>query len=650
MQPQDFLPFAELFRQPTFLVDSSGRVLGANRPAHEKFGAPGRLQTILDTPPEALAEFLRRCARTRNRCAGAFALFSGARCQLDGCLVQPRTDSTAAVIAVRFLSESESGAAFHVLNHDLKAIRHEMAERSHVQAELRREREWLRVTLMSIGDAVIATDLAGRVELMNPIAQSLTGWTESEALGLPLSEIFHIVEDGSQAPVPSPVDEVLEGGANATLPRHTLLLSRDGSRWPIDDSAAPIRNEDGAVIGSVLVFREVTERRRLENLAASRMEELAESSRRKDEFLGMLAHELRNPLAPILTSAAILKAQPTSRAGIEWTASLIERQATHMVRLVDDLLDISRVTRGRIELHRETIDLTTMLQQAVETVRGDIDAREHELVWEVPDQVARVEADPTRLEQVFTNLLQNAAKFTPPHGTITVTARVEGSEVVVSVKDCGIGIAPVLLDRVFDLFAQGDCGLDRSGGGLGIGLTLVKQLVTLHGGSVSAHSAGPGEGSEFIVRLPCMPAESVLDAKSAATRVRPPRTPRRVLVVDDNVDAAESLELLLRSMGHTVFVAYDGPSAIELAESERPDVILLDIGLPGMDGYETAKRLKSNPRTSSAACIALTGYGQEEHRQRSLALGFVAHLTKPVETETLSRLMSECASGVALKA
>ncbi len=636
MQPQDFLPFAELFRQPTFLVDSGGKVLGANRPAREQFGAPGRLQTILDTPPEALAEFLRRCASTPSRCVGAFALFSGARCELDGCLVRARTESTAAVIAIRFLSESESGAASRVPNHNPKAIRHEEAERSHAQAELRREREWLRVTLMSIGDAVIATDLAGRVELMNPIAQSLTGWTESDALGRPLSEIFHTVAEGSQAPVASPVDEVLEGGGNVTLARHTLLVSRDGTRWPIDDSSAPIRDEAGALIGSVLVFREVSGRRRLETLAATRMEELAESSRRKDEFLAMLAHELRNPLAPILTSAAILKAQPTSRASIEWMAALIERQATHMARLVDDLLDISRVTRGKIELHRETVDLTPILEGAVETVRGDIDAHEHELVWEVPEHVALVEADPTRLEQVFANLLHNAAKFTPPHGTITLKARVEGSEVVVSVKDSGIGMAPVLLERVFDLFAQGDRGLDRSGGGLGIGLTLAKQLATLHGGSVSAHSAGAGEGSEFIVRLPCAAAESAPDAKPSAPRER---SPRRVLVVDDNVDAAESLELLLRSMGHTTFIAHDGPSAIEKAESERPDVILLDIGLPGMDGYETRKRLKSSPRTSAAACIALTGYGQEEHRRRSLALGFVAHLTKPVDPETLRRLL-----------
>lgn len=633
------MAFGELFRQFAFLADGNGAVLAANRPAREKFGEVRHLQDVLDAPPNSLSEFLRRCARTRTRCVGAFSTREGRRYQVEGCMIRPREGDNPAVLAIRFLSDTDAGTGFRVLNHNLKAMRAQMAARSRAQAALKREREWLRVTLMSIGDGVIATDLEGRVELMNPVAESLTGWKQAESLGQPLNDILRLEHEGDEQKVENPVSEVLRDGEPASLPRHTVLVSRDGTRWSIEDTATPIRDEHGTMIGSALVFREVGERRRLEQIANARMAELADASRRKDEFLAMLAHELRNPLAPILTAATILKSEPSSRASIEWTAQMIERQTLHMVRLVDDLLDLSRVTQGKITLRREKVEIAAILRHAANTTRGVIDSKDHQIDLSIPEHLAVVDADPTRLEQVFVNLLHNAVKYSPTRDAIVVSAEVEDDFVVVSVLDRGIGIPAELLEHVFDLFTQGDRPLDRAQGGLGIGLTLVKQLVALHGGTVSAHSAGPGTGSEFRVRLPISAAKVDAPTVDADRSSRAPRL--RVLVVDDNEDAAESLALLLSTMGHKTTVANSGTAAILSAERDRPDLILLDIGLPDMDGYETAQRLSESPRTREIACIALTGYGQEQHRQRSLELGFKAHLTKPVEPATLGRILAD---------
>jgi signal transduction histidine kinase/CheY-like chemotaxis protein len=370
--------------------------------------------------------------------------------------------------------------------------------------------------------------------------------------------------------------------------------------------------------------------------------QLREADRKKDEFLATLAHELRNPLAPIRNALQILRLADGNKEAVVKVRSIMERQLQQMVRLVDDLLDASRISRNKLILRKERVGLDAVLQNAVEVSRPLIEASGHELTVAVPQEPLFLDADPTRLAQVFVNLLNNAAKYTNRGGHIRLTVEREGSDVVVAVADTGIGIPADMLPRVFEMFTQVDRSLERSQGGLGIGLSLVKKLVEMHGGSVEARSDGPGKGSRFAVRLPV-----VLSLAHETQRVegggdqagRPGR--RRILVVDDNRDSAESLALMLRMMGNEVFTAHDGLEAVEAAGNFRPDVVLLDLGMPKMNGYAAARCIRQQAWGRNMVLVALTGWGQEEDRRKSKEAGFDHHLVKPVEASTLERLLAE---------
>jgi PAS domain S-box-containing protein len=793
----------------------------------------------------------------------------------------------------------------------------------------RRQREQLHVTLASIGDGVIVTDTAGRVTFLNPVAQALTGWGPAEAAGQPLETVFRIVNEETRRTVESPVARALREGMVVGLANHTLLIARDGTERPIDDSAAPIRGEDGAVAGVVLVFRDVTEARAaldarlrlaaivessddaiiskdlsgvvvswnkgaerlygytaeemvgrplsalvppddpdempalLERLkrgehvqhlrtvrvskdgtrrdvsltispvknaegkvvgvskiarditAAKRAEEAAlfladashalaeisdvastlhrvarlavprfadwcavdllgpdgslrrvavahvdparvqlaldlqrryppdpdaprglwqilrtgrpelipritdamlaewvpeegrlrtlrelglrsylgvplrvrgkpvgvltfvaaesgrqydaadlavaedlaeragiavenarlyaelrEADRHKDEFLAMLAHELRNPLAPIRTALHVMKQPGATPDVVGRVRDMAERQVQHMARLLDDLLDVSRISRGRIELRQEVVEVADLVRRTVEAVRPVMEERRHELTVALPAGPLRVQGDPDRLEQVLTNLLHNAAKYSDPGGRVWLAAECEGGEVLLRVRDTGIGIDPHVLPRVFDLFVQVERRLDRSKGGVGIGLTLVKKLAELHGGTVRAFSAGLGQGSEFVVRLPTAAGRTAEAGPGAEAEPSPALPRRRVLVVDDNEDAANSLAESLRLEGQEVRVAYAGPAALTAAAVFRPEVVFLDIGMPDLDGYEVCRRLRQQPGHDGMRLVALTGWGQDEDRRRSRAAGFDDHIVKPVEPDTLRRFLA----------
>ena len=365
---------------------------------------------------------------------------------------------------------------------------------------------------------------------------------------------------------------------------------------------------------------------------------LRTADRRKDEFLATLGHELRNPLAPILNSLEILKLSGAFEdARTAPACAVMERQVYHLNRLVDDLLEVSRITRGIIEVKKEPLDLTAIVKAAVETSRPLLDSLRHEIRLDLEAAQICVAGDAVRLTQVFANLLNNAAKYTNHGGLITIASRKDNGEAVVTVRDNGIGIAPNLLSQVFDMFMQVDRSTRRSQGGLGIGLTLVKSLVGMHGGSVEAKSDGPGLGSEFVVRLPLLD-ESALPAE-AARRIAP-LPQRRILIVDDSRDGGESLAMLLRVLGAEVALAHSGRHALECVNTFRPDVVLLDIGMPGMDGYEVARRIRANPANRHMQLIALTGWGQDEDRRRSAAAGFNHHLVKPADVEQLRQLLS----------
>jgi PAS domain S-box-containing protein len=677
-------------------------------------------------------------------------------------------------------------------------------------AALHKEREMLRVTLASIGDAVITTDAGGRVTFLNAVAEALTGWGQEQARGQPLEAVFPIVHEQTRRPVDNPAARVIREGVIIGLGNHTVLIARDGIERPIDDSAAPIRGTSGETVGVVLVFRDITERKRAEHasrflaeasksLAAlvdygSTMQKVArlavpvfadwcavdmlepdgsvrrvavahvdpskvelahelnrrfppdpdapqgvrhilrtgqaelvseitdallvervqneellhilrelglksymgvplqargktvgaitfvaaesgrrfdatdlavaeelahraaiamenarlysdvrDADRRKDEFLAMLAHELRNPLAPIRNALHILKRPGTDEAVLGRVREMMERQVQHMTRMVDDLLDVSRITRGKIELRKEVVDLAAVVGRTVEMARPLIEDRRQELTVDLPPEPVCLEADPTRLEQVLANLLNNAAKYTDHRGHIWLSARQEGGELVLRVKDTGVGISSDLLGRIFEPFVQADRVLHHSQGGLGIGLTLVRSLVEMHGGSVTAYSDGPGHGSEFIVRLPALRPQQPIPGIRSTPEGRAPvkAVPRRrILVVDDNVDAAESLALLLRIEGHDVRVAHDGPAALTAVEAEPPDVVFLDIGMPVMNGYQVAQSLREQPGLEHLLLVAMTGWGQEEDRRRSQEAGFDHHLVKPAEPDALRQLLA----------
>jgi PAS domain S-box-containing protein len=409
------------------------------------------------------------------------------------------------------------------------------------------------------------------------------------------------------------------------------VVRPDGSiRW-VRDRAFPVKNAEGQFYRLVGIIDDFTEKKQVE-------EALKEANRRKDDFLATLAHELRNPLAPIRNAVELMRRANGNGAVTEMARSMIERQVGQMVRLVDDLLDISRITRGKLYLRKERIELAAVVRSAVEASRPFIDAQAHQLTLTLPSEPIHLHADPIRLAQVFSNLLTNAAKYTEKGGHIWLTAERQDSELVVSVRDTGIGIAAEHLPHLFEMFSQVAPALERSQGGLGIGLALVRGLVELHGGRVEVRSAGLRKGSEFIVHLPMVdspmpvPQEPVEKFRSG--------TKRRILVVDDNRDAADSMVMMLQMMGHETSTAYDGLEAVQAAATFRPEVVLLDIGLPKMNGYEAAQHIREQPWGRQMALIALTGWGQEEDKRRALEAGFDHHLTKPVEAVALEKLLA----------
>jgi PAS domain S-box-containing protein len=806
----------------------------------------------------------------------------------------------------------------------------DITDRRRAEDALQKQSEWWKVTLSSIGDAVITTDTQGWVNSLNPVAQNLTGWSQDEAQGQPLDQIFRIVNEPTRQPIENPALQALREDRIVELANHTLLIARDGPERVIDDSAAPIKDEQGNVLGVVLIFRDVTERRNAEQLrqhlaaviessddaivskdlngvirtwnagaqrifgytaeemvgtpitrlmppervheedqilrelrsgrrvdhfetvrvrkdgrqidvsvtispvrnaegriiGASKVardisdrkraertfrfladasavlaelsdyrstlqkiaslavpafadccavdmlqedgtlerlavvhrdpakvplikelprrhpprpdntygplrvlqtgrselvedlpdsllselgheeylrvlrdlglrsylcvplgsrgkalgvltfatgesgrrytpeelraaEDLArraviaienanlyralqDSDRRKDEFLATLAHELRNPLAPVRNALQIIQLAGNNREAVQSAREMMGRQVQHMVRLIDDLLDLSRISRGKIQLRKELVELATVLHNAIETSRPLIEAARHDLAVTLPPTRIWLDADPTRLAQVVANLLNNAAKYTREGGRIWLSAGQEGDTAIIRVRDNGIGIPREMLPRIFDMFAQVDTALGRSQGGLGIGLTLVRSLVEMHHGTVEAQSEGAGKGSEFIVRLPVAAERlSIHPAQPQEGGLYTPQgAARRILVVDDNVDAAQSLGILLKMMGHDTALAHDGASALEVAEAYRPDLVLLDIGLPRLNGYEVARRLRQQPGLRDVVLVAVSGWGQEEDRRRGREAGFDFHLTKPVDPVALKKLLA----------
>jgi PAS domain S-box-containing protein len=507
-------------------------------------------------------------------------------------------------------------------------------ERRRVEDELRRNEQRFRQMIDALPAAIYTTDAHGAITHFNPAAVALAG--RAPVLG----EDHWCVSWKLLHPDGSPMrhDECPMAIAltenRAVRGAEAILQRPDGSRRWFTPYPTPLHDDEGRLTGGINMLVDITERKQVE-------ETLRDADRRKDEFLAMLAHELRNPLAPITNAVHLMRRARIEDPVQQQASAMIDRQASRLTRLVDDLLEVSRITTGRIQLHLERIELGGVIERALETSRSIIEQHRHALLVSKPASPVWLYADAARLEQVLVNLLNNAAKYTSDGGRIDVEARVEERQATISVRDTGVGIEQELLPRIFDLFTQAERTLDRSQGGLGIGLCLVQRLVTMHGGSVEARSV-VGQGSEFIVRLPALAAEEPAYSPTAANAApRESRRSLRVVVVDDNVDAAQSLGMLLEGSGHSVRLAHGGRDALEAVRDHRPQVVLLDIGLPQIDGYEVARRLRERCPREAITLVAMTGYGQAADRERSHAAGFDHHLVKPANYAELERILAE---------
>lgn len=504
----------------------------------------------------------------------------------------------------------------------------ERSERRRAEIALRESEERHRLILESVKDyAIITLNLDGLVSSWNKGAERVLGYHELEILGRPGAMIF-TPEDTRHG---MPERELSRAAIQGRSEDERWHVRKGGERFWGSGIVRPLLDESGSLRGFVKVMHDMTERKHAE-------ETLKEADRRKDDFLAMLAHELRNPLSAI--NNAIQLARRSGRAEhLEWAKDVIGQQVGHLARLIDDLLDVSRITRGKIQLQCKRQDPVAIIRSAIEAARPTVESRRHGLNVSITPELPAVEADATRLEQILVNLLTNAAKYTEVGGSIALSAEPEGSELVIKIRDDGVGITAEMLPRVFEPFVQVEQTIDRSQGGLGIGLTLARTLAEMHGGTLEASSAGLGHGSEFILRLPRADAQVVGEVDTMTTAAPMSRSAPRVLIVDDNVDSARGLENLLAILGYDVRTALDGKSALEVAQTHQPEVVLLDIGLPGMDGYEVACRIRRNERLREALLIAITGYGQEDDRRRSFEAGFDHHFIKPIDFDALLALL-----------
>jgi PAS domain S-box-containing protein len=507
-------------------------------------------------------------------------------------------------------------------------VTRDLSERKKQEQRLIASEERFRLLVEGVRDyAIFMLDPHGRIMSWNAGAERIKGYKPDEIIGQHFSRFYppEAIERGW------PEYELEVAQKDGRFEDEGWRVRKDRSLFWANVVITALYGDDGTLRGYSKVTRDMTERKHVEALEEGR--------RQMSEFLAMLGHELRNPLAPIRNAVHVMARKKMDPASSEWCRDVIDRQVSQLARLVDDLLDVTRITSGKITIHKEPMDLNLAVERAVESSRPAIDARKHTLRLSLTDEPVLVDGDIVRLSQALLNLLNNAAKYTPEGGTIWCSVKRQNGSALVCVRDNGIGMPRELLPKIFELFVQGDRSLDRSEGGLGVGLTLVERLVRLHGGSVHAESGGPGMGSEFIVRLPVH--SGAASAPILAAQKRPiEERGRRVLVVEDNRDTADTLAAAVRSWGHQVQVAYDGVSAVRAAREFRPEVALLDIGLPILNGYEVARQLRELPAGEETLLIAVSGYAQEEDQQRSTEAGIGHHFAKPVDLDVLRDLLA----------
>jgi PAS domain S-box-containing protein len=517
-----------------------------------------------------------------------------------------------------------------------------------MEAELAAQREWFRVTLESIGDGVIACDREGRVTFLNAVAQELTGWPAGEAAGMPLTDVFHIINEKTRKPVVNPRDQVIRTGRLAALANHTLLIARNGQEWPISDSAAPILDDSGSMIGVVLVFRDVSDQklrdeerqtaveereRLLENERLARAE-AERANRIKDDFVAMVSHELRTPLGAILGWTEVLQRHQIQDDTVRHGLQVIARNTRAQAQLISDLLDISRIASGKLVLDVQPVDLPGIITESLETMKYSAMEKGVQLNSRIEPGVGRTMGDASRLGQVLWNLLANAVKFTPSGGRVDIRLRRVEHHAEITVQDTGVGIRPDELHSLFERFRQSGISTTRRYGGLGLGLSIARHLVELHGGAIRAASEGEGKGATFTVELPLQVPDKEL-AFPAPAEDRAGRGVSlegvEILVVEDEPDMRSMIQLILEDHGARVQTAGTAPEALELIE-RAPHILVSDIRLPDMDGYELIRQIRGRgDKIARTPAVALTAFARHEDRTRAMRAGFQGHLSKPFE-------------------
>jgi PAS domain S-box-containing protein len=513
----------------------------------------------------------------------------------------------------------------HVPNATILLAFHDITERK--QSENARAR--LAAIVESSDDAIISIDLDGTIISWNHGAERLFGYTREEAIG---QSVYMLIPPDRLDEEQSILRCICRG--ERVDPFETARRRKDGTLLDVSLTVSPVADAHGQIVGASKVARDSTERKRAE-------EALRDADRRKDEFLALLAHELRNPLAPIRTGLELIRLSGDTPQSVRRVRSMMERQIRQMVRLIDDLLDVSRIASGKIVLQRAPSSLSELVQSAIETHRTAIEAAKIALIVDLPEKPWVIDVDPTRFVQVLSNVLHNASKFTPAYGTVRIAVEIlrtnDAPQAAITVSDTGIGISKELLPRVFDLFVQAEPATERSHGGLGIGLALARRLIEMQGGEIAAQSDGPGHGAAFVITIPLCRSPA---AQPSPQQIDVPHVASRVVIIDDNQDAANTMSMLVEQLGGSARMAHDAAAGLAAVEAFQPDIVFLDIGMPGMDGYETCRRIRQQPSQRHIVVVAVTGWGQSQDKQRALDAGFDAHLTKPVDPVALGRVLA----------
>lgn len=611
----DVLPFA------AYTCDTTGLITYYNEHAAALWGRAPKLNDPIDRFCGSFKLFAPDGSPiAHDRCWMALALDTGKECNGQEIVIERPNGDRATALAHANPIFDPSGRITGAVN-VLVDITDRM-QGEHAQS-------LLSAIVRSSDDAIVSKSLEGRILSWNLAAERLFGYTEAEAVGQSITMIIPPQRQNEER-------EILAKLRRGERIDHfeTIRQAKDGRRIDISLTISPLRDRSGKIIGASKIARDITAQKQLQ-------EALRRANQRKDEFLATLAHELRNPLAPISNSLHLLRLSSDAEPAARRIHEIMEQQVNHMVRLVDDLMDVSRINSGKIELRKEPVELAALVDEAVETSRPHIEAAGLQLALRLPTEPITINADPVRIGQIIANLLNNAAKYTPSGGQVWLTAWQKEGEAILSVRDSGIGIPPEMLGRVFDLFAQVDGAIQRSQGGLGIGLTLAKSLIQMHGGRIEARSEGLGKGSEFVIVLPVAASSPPASIPAAPPKVRRADLPRHhVLVVDDMRDAGYVLSKLLEALGQRVYLVQTAEAALQYARRESPDIIISDIGMPDVNGYELARRLRQESGVAEVVLVALSGYGQQADRQKGEDAGFDYYLVKPASVDVLHDLLA----------